>query len=83
MTDNPNIGGVSKETFMDAAGHTKDGFLFDMLAAMDNRVSEYCDDINKRIAKLEAKRKTDTAVAAGSGFAGGFVAVLGKLIFWK
>lgn len=66
-------GGISKETFLCAKdSKNRDAMLYDMLQSIDSKV-----------CKLQKRKNRDTAISAGTGFLGGFVAMVTKLAIWK
>jgi len=74
--------GVKKETYIEADDKTTKALTFDILDNLYGKVedltgcmNEQVKTCNGRFKGLENKKKKNTAVAAGSGFGGGFIAV--------
>uniref|UniRef100_A0A6H1ZRE6 Uncharacterized protein n=1 Tax=viral metagenome TaxID=1070528 RepID=A0A6H1ZRE6_9ZZZZ len=63
---------ISRETFQGMETDSKLGVLFDYSVAI-------CEDIKT----LKKRKKIDTVISGGMGFAGGFTAMLAKVVFWK
>lgn len=68
--------GVKKETYVKADDETFKALTYDMLDSLHANVCTKYDKHEKRIEKLESRKKLDTGVSAGSGFLGGFIAVI-------
>ena len=81
---------IPKDTFVNADEKTYRSLEYDMLSHILN-CNEVCRiDHDKillehatAIGKLKKKRHIDTGISAGSGFMGGFLAILGKIFFWN
>ena len=74
--------GIKKETYVEADEKTTKALTFDLLNKVYEKVEEaekrhveHLGNCDNRFKVLENKKKKDTAVAAASGFGGGFTAV--------
>ena len=74
--------GVKKETYVEADERTTKALTFDILDHLGNRIDdmvschvEQVKECKDKFDEIDRKKKKDTAVAASSGFGGGFVAM--------
>jgi hypothetical protein len=77
------MNGITKETFVESSTETKLNILFDYIVVIhqtdveqdkeSKRQRAKCD---RRIQKLENRKKIDTGIAAGGGVLGGIGAVV-------
>lgn len=71
------INGITKEAWLAVESpKDRDSLLFDMIAGIYER-QKSC------VEKQDKNRVKNMSIAAGSGFVGGFVAMLTKMAFWK
>ena len=73
---------TTRDTFKGYSVDSKLNTLFDIAVAQHTCQEEQLEKHNKRFVKLEKRKKFNTAVAAGSGLAGGFLAMIAKFSFW-
>lgn len=78
---------IDKDTYVEADEKTTKALTFDLLTNIHNKVDELKDCYHKhlgicedRFKKIEDGKKRDTAVAAASGVAGGFLAVVANYV---
>ena len=57
--------------------------LFKAVVDLGNKFDERVPDCRKRFRELERQKKWNMAASGGGGIVGGFLAVLGKVLFWK
>lgn len=69
--------GIKKETYVQADEKTRIALTFDFFDAIYCRLAEG----DKRIKKLENRKKLDTGVSGAFGFIGGFVAMFVRKLF--
>jgi len=74
---------VSKDTFKGYSTDSKLDTLYDLQVMTISTIDKRINNHDKRIIKIERRKRFDTSVAAGSGILGGFVAMILKLVFWK
>ena len=85
------MNGITKQTFQAADEKTRLDILFDLLEntyidiqKIKVSLQKHPTNCEERFKKIEKGRANDTAVSAGSGFVGGFVAIVAKfLVFGK
>lgn len=76
--------GIERDTFINTQNELDQRKLnYDMLEGLHKKFSEQCDVCNGRFRKIENNKRKNALLAAASGFAGGFTAVLAKMTFWK
>ena len=77
------MNGITRETFEQMDDTSKLNVLFDYISESvqtQKTLGATCIDLKD---KIDARRKFDTTVAGLTGFAGGMIAHLGQLVFWK
>ena len=57
--------------------------LFKAVVDLGRQIDEQVPDCKKRFRELERQKKWNMAAASGGGIIGGFLAMLGKALFWK
>lgn len=74
--------GVRKETYVEADEKTTKSLTFDILDHLGRRIDdmitchvEQVKECKSKFDTIDKKKKKDTAVAVGSGFGGGFIAM--------
>ncbi len=74
--------GIKKDTYINADEETTKALTFDLLDSMNHKLDEtvnlqtqQVEACNGRFKKIEKRKRVDTAVAASSGFGGGFIAM--------
>lgn len=75
-TTMPNGHGVKKETYVGADEETFRALTYDILDSINSNTCVKYEDHEKRIKGLEKRKRRDTGIAAGSGFSGGFMAMV-------
>jgi len=74
---------TSRDTFKEYSADNKLLTLFDIAVASQTCQEAQLEKNEKRFTKLEKRKKLNTAIAAGSGLAGGFLAMIAKFSFWN
>jgi len=85
------MNGYTKETFAQASDSTKLNILFDCVTTLNKTVQNQANvscpaqqaACNTRFVKLEHMKKWNAIASAGGGIAGGFLAMITKMMFWK
>ena len=72
---------ISKETFETLQVEDKLNALFDVTVATLKYQTDQVEKCDKRFGILEKRKLKDTTIGAGSGFFGGFIAVVFKKLF--
>ena len=57
--------------------------LFKAMVDLDRKFSDQVPVCNRKIKELEKQKKWNMVASGGGGMLGGFLAVLGKALFWK
>lgn len=86
--------GISRETFEGYDVNSKLNTIFDLHCGLHDKLEKHAanqiisckdrqDSCDKRIGKLENRKKFDSILSSLMGIVGGFFAVIGKWFFFK
>jgi len=71
------------EEFREAPTHTQRVILFKAVVDLGEKFEQQIPKCNVKFRDLEKQKKWNLAASGGGGLVGGFLAMLGKIIFGK